>query len=310
MTVTKRGLVKVIVLLVIIDLIAAFWYISLRIENSGESHDLWEKTDSLAEAADTIAEITIPDTFDIVEAHGYFISQQPMIAGKEKSHLASIKTAKLRFPISINGNDSIGQLQQALLEKAFGNSSGSVKEALKAYTSIPAFANNAAPEYKEVKYVPTVDEKHCNNVRVLIYPLYTSHRLMVFEVDHKRKENGNKFKASSYVHYDRVNQQIIKRSDILNISESKAILEILNKKIELLKEEKKMNLVHASKVPSELYTTRNALAFVFSPGEIAPLSEGEIEIHIPYQNLQSALTPNFTTILENSTGWWNYKPVK
>lgn len=310
MIVTKRGLVKVIVLLVIVDLIAAFWYISLRIENSGESHDLWEKTDSLAEAADTLAELTIPDTFDIVEAHGYFISKQPAIAGNAKSHLASIKTAKLRFPISINGNDSVGLLQQALIEKAFGYSSGSAEDALKSYTSVPAFANNAALEYKKVSYVPTVDEKNCNNVRVLIYPLYTSHRLMVFEIDHKRKENGSKFKSSGYLHYDRINHQIIKRSDIINISESKAILEILNKKIELLKEEKGMNLVHASKVPSELYARRNALAFVFSPGEIAPLSEGEIEVHIPYQNLQSMLTSYFMTIMESSTGWWNYKPQK
>lgn len=310
MVVTKQGLVKVIALLVIIDLIAAFWYVSLRIENSGESRDLFEKMDSVAENADTIAETTRPDTFDIIEAHGYFVSQQPVVTGNSNTHLASIKTIKMRVPQSINGNDSINTLHEALMEKAFGHHSYDYEYAINSYTSKPWFPDNSTVPFKPVNYVPNVDEAFCNNSRIVVYPIYTSHRILVYEIDHKRKESGRTYATSAYVHYDRVNYQVIKRSDIINIAAENDILALINKKIAVLTSEKKINLLSASKVPYEVCVKQSGISFIFTPGEIAPISEGEIEIHLPYKAIRGMLNPNFLPIIDASTGWWSYKQVK
>ena len=43
---TKKNLIIVIILLTIIDLVAAGWYMSRRIEASGQSKNLFEQRDS------------------------------------------------------------------------------------------------------------------------------------------------------------------------------------------------------------------------------------------------------------------------
>lgn len=83
---SKRNLVIIIALLVIVDIAAAFWYLSLRIEASGESHDLWQRSDTTATVADTLTTASIPDTFDIKEFHAYHVSRTPSIRGDENSY--------------------------------------------------------------------------------------------------------------------------------------------------------------------------------------------------------------------------------
>lgn len=307
MVVSKRGLLKVIILLVIIDIIAAFWYLTLRIENSGESRDLW-LPDSVTETADTIADGTIPDSFEIVQDHGYFITEQKI--DTSGSNLACIKSVKARIPVSVNGYDSLDVLHEALIKKALGVNARDFEGAMALYTERPHFNSSIALPYKKLDKEPSVDRAHTSVERVFVYPLYTSNRIMVMEIDYWRNNCGRKSVTSAYVHYDRISQQEVKRNEIINSANESLLLTIINEKIELLnKKDSSLNLHNAAKVPAELCVRKNATSFMFPPGEIASIEHGEIEVMISHDDMHPVYTPLFQRLLSASTGWWKYKKL-
>lgn len=311
MIVSKRGLVKVILLLVIIDIIAALWYLTLRIEASGDSRDLWE-TDEDREAvvADTVVEATVADTFAVTAAHGYFISQQPVNLDKN-SYMASVKIVKARLPQAINGYDSIEAFNQAVMEKAFGHTSLSLERAIEQFCKRPHFNEDVNLPYTELDHVPQSLPAYTNSQQILIYPLYTSHRLLVMEIESKRSNGSTSAATSAYVHYDRVTQRLITRSDILRSGQDNEVLSLINEKIGHLNTKKKdLGLFSASKVPDELCVRKTGISFMFPPGEIAPIAKGEIEIMVSHGDIRRLLTPSFQEILGASTGWWKYKPLE
>ena len=107
---TKRNLIIVIILLSVIDLVAAGWYMSRRIEASGRSQNLFEQRDSteVIAMADTVTNASQADVFD-KEQHNtyYFIANTPSIPGDNSSRYASIKHVKVRWPKKINGDDEL-----------------------------------------------------------------------------------------------------------------------------------------------------------------------------------------------------------
>lgn len=310
MIVTKRGLLKVIVILALIDAVACFWYFTLRLESRGESPDLWH-TDTVTEVADTIADATLPDSFHIVQMHSYFMSQQPVLISKKNTHLASIKRVKVRQPDNINGNYDLQVLYEAINEKAFGQNTRDLGTAMAAFLEYPKFSTeNSHLPYIKVDTITKTSVDYTTVHKVLVYPLLTSHRLMVFEIDFRTKIGKNATETSAYIHYDRVTHHVLTRADIINTTKDNIILALINSKIATLNKKKKLNLHNASKVPNELHVMRTGVAFVYAPGEIAPLTEGEIEILIPHDALRSSLNQSFLPVLDNSDGWWNYKKLK
>lgn len=307
MVVSKRGLLKVIILLVIVDIIAGFWYLTLRIESSGESRDLWHP-DSVTENADTIAEGTVPDTFEIVQDHGYFVTQKSIDSSGVS--LASIKSVKARIPLSINGSENIDELLEALMKKALSVTARDFEGAMALYTDRPHFNSSISLPYKKVDKEPSIDRSHTTTERIFIYPLYTSNRLMVMEIDTWHNNCGRKSITTAYVHYDRLAQQEVKRNDITKTENESLLLQIINDKIETLnKKDPDLNLHKAARVPAELCVRKNGTSFMFIPGEIASFDQGEIEVMISHDDMNPVYTPMFLRLLSASTGWWKYKKL-
>ncbi len=305
MVVSKRGLLKVIILLAIIDVIAGFWYLTLRIENSGESRDFW-LPDSVTEAADTIAEQTAPDSFKIVNNHGYFITKHSVDTSFKQ--LASIKLVNARIPINVNGCDSLDLLNRELVSKAFGFASDDFEGGMAIYTSRPTFNHRTTLPYDDVERKPSLAPEQTTTEAVAVYPLYTSNRIMVWEIDYWRNNCGTKVSTSAYVHYDRVAQQVIDYNDIINRNTESMLLSMINDKIEVLNEnDPTLELHNAVKVPAEMCVRRTGISFLFPPGEIAALEKGEIEVMLPHNSMNNIYTPVFKTQLATSTGWWKYK---
>lgn len=310
MIVTKRGLLKIIIILALVDLVAGFWYFTLKLESSGESRDLWNP-DNVTENADTVAEATLPDTFNIVETHSYFMSQQPVIPNKKDTYLASIKRVKVRQPININGTTHLESLYEAINDKAFGQNTRDIRLAMASFVEYPKFDTpNSHLPYTKVDTITNTSQAHTTVNKVLVYPLLTSTQLMVFEIDFRHKVGKTVTETSAYIHYDRVTQRVITRADIINTTKNEAILKLINEKIASLNKKKNLNMNNASQVPNELHVMRTGVAFIYAPGEIAPLTEGEIEILIPHEQIRSMLNPTFLPTLDNSNGWWNYKRLK
>ena len=112
---TKRNLIITIILLSFIDLVAAGWYVSQRIEASGKSQDLFnqrDSTDYVAEA-DTVTLASEADLFDELQHNTYYyIANSPSITGDNSSRYTSIKHVKVRWPRKVNGDSDFSNLNK------------------------------------------------------------------------------------------------------------------------------------------------------------------------------------------------------
>ncbi|MBR7012665.1 MAG: hypothetical protein IKI10_07225 [Muribaculaceae bacterium] len=308
---TKKNLIITIILLAVIDLLAAGWYMSRRIEASGKSQSLFDQRDSteVIAMADTVTAASQADVFD-KEQHNtyYFIANSPSIHGDETSYYTSIKHVKVRWPKKINGNDSPEELNKELIRKAFGNSQSQLKDARYMYLNTPSFNKPIGSDYHTLSKAPRIYPVYGNVIQVMVYPYMTSQRLLVMEID-KVEYNGNTtLENTTYVHYDRQNQRLLSRVDILmtDVEKETKLLKTINKKIDELNrgrgEDKQLQ--HALNVPAEICCRKNGILFQFKQGTI---SSSPIDIMIDYDKVKDFLTKDFELLVDNNDSYWVYK---
>ena len=308
---TKKNLIITIILLAVIDLLAAGWYMSRRIEASGKSQSLFDQRDSteVIAMADTVTSASQADVFD-KEQHNtyYFIANSPNIHGDETSYYTSIKHVKVRWPKKINGNDLPEELNKELIRKAFGNSQSQLKDARYMYLNTPSFNKPIGSDYHTLSKAPRIYPVYGNVSQVMVYPYMTSQRLLVMEID-KVEYNGNTtLENTTYVHYDRQNQRLLSRVDILmtDVEKETKLLKTINKKIDELNrgrgEDKQLQ--HALNVPAEICCRKNGILFQFKQGTI---SSSPIDIMIDYDKVKDFLTKDFELLVDNNDSYWVYK---
>lgn len=308
---TKKNLIITIILLAVIDLLAAGWYMSRRIEASGKSQSLFDQRDSteVIAMADTVTSASQADVFD-KEQHNtyYFIANSPNIHGDETSYYTSIKHVKVRWPKKINGNDSPEELNKELIRKAFGNSQSQLKDARYMYLNTPSFNKPIGSDYHTLSKAPRIYPVYGNVSQVMVYPYMTSQRLLVMEID-KVEYNGNTtLENKTYVHYDRQNQRLLSRVDILmtDVEKETKLLKTINKKIDELNRGRgeDRQLQHALNVPAEICCRKNGILFQFKQGTI---SSSPIDIMIDYDKVKDFLTKDFELLVDNNDSYWVYK---
>ena len=308
---TKKNLIIVIILLTIIDLVAAGWYMSRRIEASGKSQSLFDQRDSteVIAMADTVTSATQADVFDAIQNNTYyFIANSPNIKGDETSYYTSTKHVKVRWPKKINGDDEFESLNKELIKKAFGNSQGKMKDARYVYLKTPNFNKPLGDgEYHTLSSAPKVYPIYGNVTQVLVYPYMTSLRLLVMEID-KVEYNGSATTENSYyIHYDRQSHRVLSRLDILmaDIDKESKLLKTINKKIDELNKGRgeDKQLQHALNVPAEICCRKNGIIFQFKQGAI---SSSSIDILLDYDKVKEFMTKDFQLLVDNNEGFWVY----
>ena len=308
---TKKNLIIVIILLTIIDLVAAGWYMSRRIEASGKSQSLFDQRDSteVIAMADTVTSATQADVFDAIQNNTYyFIANSPNIKGDETSYYTSTKHVKVRWPKKINGDDEFESLNKELIKKAFGNSQGKMKDARYVYLKTPNFNKPLGDgEYHTLSSAPKVYPIYGNVTQVLVYPYMTSLRLLVMEIDKVEYNGSTTTENSYYIHYDRQSHRVLSRLDILmaDIDKESKLLKTINKKIDELNrgrgEDKQLQ--HALNVPAEICCRKNGIIFQFKQGAI---SSSSIDILLDYDKVKEFMTKDFQLLVDNNEGFWVY----
>ena len=309
---TKKNLIIVIILLTIIDLVAAGWYMSRRIEASGKSQSLFDQRDSteVIAMADTVTSATQADVFDAMQNNTYyFIANSPNIKGDETSYYASTKHVKVRWPKKINGDDEFESLNKELIKKAFGNSQGKMKDARYVYLKTPNFNKPLGDgEYHTLSSAPKVYPIYGNVTQVLVYPYMTSLRLLVMEIDKVEYNGSTTTENSYYIHYDRQSHRVLSRLDILmaDIDKESKLLKTINKKIDELNKGRgeDKQLQHALNVPAEICCRKNGIIFQFKQGAI---SSSSIDILLDYDKVKEFMTKDFQLLVDNNEGFWVYK---
>lgn len=307
---TKRNLIIVIILLAIIDLLAAGWYMSRKIEATGRSQNLFgqrDSTDYVAEA-DTVITTSQADLFDQLQHNTYyFIANNPNVAGDNSTRYASIKHVKVRWPLKVNGNSDLSELNKELIGKAFGNTQTKMKDARYVYLNTPAFNKPIGEDYHKLTSAPTIVPVYGNVTQVLVYPYMTSQRLLVMEID-KVEYNGNTTSENSiFIHYDRMKQRVLSRLDILvaDVDKENKLLKVINKKIDDLNKGRGegRHLQHALNVPAEICCSKKGVLFQYRHGTI---SEAPVEVLIEYDKLEPFFTPEFKNMQAQNSDYKIY----
>ena len=304
---TKKNLIIIIVLLALIDLVAAGWYTSRRIEASNGSQNFFDQRDSteVIAMADTVTSASQADEFDKLQHNTYyFIANTPAVAGNNNSRYTSIKHVKVKWPKKVNGDEELAALNKELIKTAFDNNQSQLKDARYTYLNSPVFNKSVGDDYRTLVKAPTIYPTYGNVSQVLVYPYMTSQRLLVMEIDKVEYDGNSTDKTSTFVHYDRQKGRVLSRMNILQADASleNKLLKIINKKIDDLNrgrsEERKLQ--HALNVPADICCGKKGITFLFKHGSI---SDGNIEIQVDYDKLEPFLTQEFQQMQANNEGF-------
>jgi len=312
---TKRNLIITIILLAIIDALAAGWYMSRRIEASGTSQNFFDQRDSteaIAEA-DTVTTTSQADLFD-EEQHNtyYYIANTPSISGDNTSRYTSIKHVKVRWPRKVNGDSDLERLNKELIHKAFGNSQSKMQDARYVYLNKPSFNKPIGEgDYHTLKSAPTIVPVYGNVSQILVYPYMTSQRLLVMEIDKMEYNGSSNLENVNFIHYDRQKQRVLSRIDILtaDVDKENKLLKLINKKIDYLNKGRgdSRQLQHALNVPAEICCGKKGVLFHYKPGSV---SDEAIAILVNYDKLNGFFTEDFKQLLSNNDGYKVFDEIK
>ena len=308
---TKRNLIITIILLTIIDALAAGWYISRRIEAGNTSQSFFDQRDTteVVVEADTVTVTSQADLFDELQHNTYYyIANTPSISGDNSSRYTSIKHVKVRWPRKVNGEGQLDQLNKELISKAFGNSQSKMPDARFVYLNKPTFNKPLDDgDYHKLSSAPTIVPVYGNVSQVLVYPYMTSLRLLVMEID-KVEYNGTSTVENDYfIHYDRQRQRVLSRIDILtaDVDKENKLLKVINKKIDELNKGRgdKRQLQHALNVPAEICCSKKGVLFQYKHGTI---TDGPVEVLVEYDKVEPFFTADFKQLMDNNEDYKIY----
>lgn len=302
---TKRNLIITIILLAIIDAVAGAWYLSRRIEASGNSQNFFEQRDSTESIieADTVSTSSQADLFDELQHNTYYyIANTPSISGDNSSRYTSIKHVKVRWPRKVNGDSDLEQLNKELISKAFGNSQSKMQDARYLYLNKPSFNKPLDQgDYKKLTSAPTIVPVYGNVSQVLVYPFMTSQRLLVMEIDKVEYNGSSNIENDYFIHYDRQKQRVLSRIDILtaDVDKESKLLKEINKKIDDLNKGRgdRGQLQHALNVPAEICCSKKGVIFHYKQGSI---SDSPMSVLIDYDKMEKFFTEDFKQLMENN----------
>lgn len=308
---TKKNLTIIIILLAIIDLVAAGWYMSRRIEAGASAQDLFssqrDTTDVIA-MADTLTSAMQADEFEELQHNTYyFTANTPSITGDNTSCYTSTKHVKVRWPLRINGDEDLDNLNKELIKTAFGSTHTQLKDARYAYLNSPEFNHPVGDDYRTLVKAPTVYPVYGNVSQVLVYPCMTSQRLLVMEVDKVTYDGSSNDEERAFVHYDRMRGRVLSRMDILATDANKEnkLLKVINTRIDDLNKGRgeERRLQHALNVPADICCNEKGVLFLFKNGSIA---SGPVEVLINYDKMQPYFTEDFKQLQASNEGYQVY----
>ena len=114
---TKRTLLIIIGLLVLLDSAAFFVYLIGNSNSDGKSPIENVFRDSVACVADTIPDTLTQDKFDTITRSESFLSLDKMKVGNEFKSMKCMMKIKLIWPVAVNNNNDLSSLHRELLSR-------------------------------------------------------------------------------------------------------------------------------------------------------------------------------------------------
>lgn len=310
---TRRPYIIAISLLAVLDIAAGFWYFANHINADGRSGGLLWDNGSGAEAAmaDTLASALASNRFEpVLNRTACYTSAFTMPTGEGQSgHYTCIKQVKLRMPKAVNGYTELGELRQAIADKAFDRTGKSLGQAVADFVDAAEFNLGGNSDYEPSPSVTTrsvVGREH----RVKAFPYSTSERLLEYEVYSYVYDGYRRSERTAYVHYDRARHRVLGMADVFRPTESGRLLQLINKRIATIARKKGQKLNSATTVAPEFLVDQRGISMVYAEGAIASPESGVSYVFLPYSELSPCLTDEFKRMLAGDCGYHRYKALK
>ena len=300
---TKRSLYITILILVVLDLAAGAWWAAGHFNSDGKLR--LGTGENTATQADTISDASRPDAFRLLNDSAYYVTQ----ADAAGNCYTCVLHIKAQWPVTVNGNSSVGELKEALIGKLFGKQYGDIMQANDATLSEPHFTSGSTTGVK-TSTRPTTKPGRGTEYYYRAYPYMTSDRLLEYHIEHNTYDGYKARRRVARVHYDRVRQQVITTDMVLDLSEKEQIIALLNKRIQHFIDADGMALRHATSLPREFMLGRTGIVFLFPEGEIAKEETGIIEIKLGYDKIMPYLTAYYRDLLAGNNHYQTYPELK
>lgn len=299
---TKRSLIIIIVMLVLVNMLAALYYLGARMESEGRGIGS-EAGDSAAAEAEMVSIATAPDVFgQWTSRNKTYVSE---VTDNSSRQYVSALSVKMRLPESVNGNDSLPSLYRALARAAFGGDPISLPSAVNAFLSEPHWGTAVVTGYSSGGDATHSGLARTVSTTVTISPRMTSQRLLVMAAERQVVTMDDTTATVAYVHYDRLLQRVLERNDILQPQTEQQLLALINEKIVTLNERTRLKLTAAVRVPASFRAQRTGLLFCFHEGELTSPKHGSIDVLVDYKVLGPCLTTSFKHLLWHNADYRN-----
>ncbi len=313
--VTRRRLLIVIALLVVIDIATALLYVASHLNADGKYVGAFSDADSVALQADTLPSAVASVKFDpIRDEVVYYVSASSLPSGTGgDNHFTCVKQVKLKMPHSVNGSTAIDDLKNAILTKAFGSGHGDETSSVNAFVDAPEFNMGGNSDYRISPNPVTTQRFFGREHRVKVFPYLSSERLLEYEIYAFVYDGHLRTERVGFVLYDCLRRRVLRPSDVLSIADAEgvaALLKAVNRRIDFIARRDKQRLRHATSLNAEVAVERGGIKLVFPAGVIADAESGVASVYLPYDSCRALLTAEFRQMLVADGNYRRYKVIK
>ena len=299
---TKRSLYITILILAVLDLAAAAWWVAGHFNSDGRSR-LFENPEN-AVMADTLADVKHPDNYRLLNEFAYYSATS--YNGGEYTDIIRIKAL---WPVSINGDNSVAELKEALIGKMFGKQYNDIKQAFDTTLARPKFVGKPIGTVRRLSSKPETSEGLGMEHYYRAYPYMSSDRLVEYRIERGIFDGYRARHEMAMAHYDRVRQQVITIDMVFDLSQKNEVLKLVNKRIDRLVSADGLKLRNTPDLPQEFVLASNSIIFIFPAGAIDDDID-PVEVKVDHEDLWPYLTSYFKDIVSSNANFTTYRRLE
>lgn len=293
---TKRTLLIIIGLLVLLDVAAIIIYLAGTKNHDGKSPlDFTIDKSNEVTHADTIPDKASRDDFETIKDTVNFISTDKVQDGGEMKRMTSTVIIDLSWPKTVNGKTQFPELQNELMKKLTGKTYISVKQMVTDLITHPKFIKPTTHSTVINKDFSASRGASQHTQSFTMRPHAGSHYRLEIWIENKTFNGGSESSSLSIVHYDRQKGEVITINKIFDNASSREIRELVNQGIEskIIKENVDMREVES--IPSNFVLGKDYTTFYVEQGG------KRYEVKVSNNDLNPYFTDYYKELILNDT---------
>lgn len=298
---TKRTLVIIIGLLVLLDVAAIIIYLAGTKNHDGKSPlDFTIDKSNEVTLADTIPGTATLDDFETITDTVNYISTDKVPDRGDMKRMTSTIIINLAWPKTVNGSKQFLELQNALMTKLAGKTFPSVKQMVATLTGTPKFVAHTTHSTTINKDFSKSHGASQYTCRYTVQPHFGTHYRLEMMVTTETFDGHSNSRKFSVVHYDRQKGKVITTDQIFDHASTSDVLSLVNQAIESKKINGSHNMHETTNLPQNFVLGEKSVIFYVE-------QNGEYhEVKVSNDDLNPYFTTYYKELIINDTKLVSY----